>query len=49
MDLEFNSLEELYRRIKPALRTKREEMKKKRFSLYKRRRYLELLERNKMG
>lgn len=28
MDVEFNSLEELYRRIKPALHTKKEEMKR---------------------
>lgn len=28
MDLEFNSLEELYKRIKPALTTKKEEMKR---------------------
>ncbi len=28
MDLEFNSLEELYNRIKPALTTKKEEMKR---------------------
>ena len=35
MDLEFNSLEELYRRIKPALRTKREEMKRSGFPYIK--------------
>ncbi len=28
MDVEFESLEELYRRIKPALNTKKEEMKR---------------------
>lgn len=28
MDIEFSSLEELYRRIKPALHTKKEEMKR---------------------
>ena len=28
MDITFSSLEELYNRIKPALRTKKEEMKR---------------------
>ena len=28
MDITFNSLEELYKRIKPALRTKKEEMRR---------------------
>lgn len=31
MDITFNSLEELYNRIKPALRTKKEEMKRNGF------------------
>lgn len=35
MDVEFNSLEELYRRIKPALRTKAEEMKRSGFPYVK--------------
>ena len=28
MDIEFSSLEELYKRIKPALKTKKEEMRR---------------------
>ena len=28
MDIKFNSLQELYERVKPALTTKREEMKR---------------------
>lgn len=35
MDVEFNSLEELYRRIKPALHTKKEEMKRNGFPYIK--------------
>lgn len=35
MDIEFNSLEELYRRIKPALHTKKEEMKRNGFPYIK--------------
>lgn len=31
MDIIFNGLEELYKRIKPALRTKKEEMKRRGF------------------
>ena len=41
MDIKFNSLQELYERVKPALTTKREEMK--RLGICKRRRYMELL------
>lgn len=35
MDIEFSSLEELYKRIKPALRTKSEEMKRNGFPYIK--------------
>lgn len=35
MDITFNSLEELYERLLPALRTKKEEMKRNGFSYIK--------------
>lgn len=35
MDLEFNSLEELYKRIRPALHTKKEEMRRSGFPYIK--------------
>jgi|CZCB01.1.fsa_nt_gi hypothetical protein len=35
MDITFNSLEELYERIKPALMTKKEEMKRKGYEYIK--------------
>ena len=48
MDITFNSLEELYQRIKPALLTKKEEMRRNGY-VYIRTRYLELFKRSKMG
>lgn len=35
MDINFNSLEELYQRIKPALNTKKQEMQRSGFSYIK--------------
>ena len=40
MDLDFNSIEELYNRLQPALLTKKEQMRRNGYSYIKKQKYI---------